>query len=122
MRAENETRTRDPNLGKVVLYQLSYFRNIIRACMPVRKTFAKVCIYPHTTKFFTCFLQPAGTRRVQSGADANPASPFVFLPYARCIHQSVSHTGQWARSRKICSGLRFNNTADRPYPLLLRTM
>ena len=26
-RAENEARTRDPNLGKVVLYQLSYFRN-----------------------------------------------------------------------------------------------
>ena len=27
--AENETRTRDPNLGKVVLYQLSYFRKKI---------------------------------------------------------------------------------------------
>ncbi len=27
-RAENGTRTRDPNLGKVVLYQLSYFRVI----------------------------------------------------------------------------------------------
>ena len=26
-RAENGTRTRDPNLGKVVLYQLSYSRN-----------------------------------------------------------------------------------------------
>ena len=26
-RAENEARTRDPNLGKVMLYQLSYFRN-----------------------------------------------------------------------------------------------
>ena len=26
--AENEARTRDPNLGKVVLYQLSYFRKI----------------------------------------------------------------------------------------------
>ena len=25
-RAANETRTRDPNLGKVVLYQLSYCR------------------------------------------------------------------------------------------------
>ena len=25
-RAENEARTRDPDLGKVVLYQLSYFR------------------------------------------------------------------------------------------------
>ena len=28
--AENETRTRDPNLGKVVLYQLSYFRNLLK--------------------------------------------------------------------------------------------
>ena len=28
-RAENETRTRDPNLGKVVLYQLSYFRKYL---------------------------------------------------------------------------------------------
>ena len=27
--AENETRTRDPDLGKVVLYQLSYFRKTI---------------------------------------------------------------------------------------------
>ena len=27
--AENETRTRDPNLGKVVLYQLSYFRKFV---------------------------------------------------------------------------------------------
>ena len=31
-RAENETRTRDPNLGKVVLYQLSYFRKIAILC------------------------------------------------------------------------------------------
>ena len=32
-RAENETRTRDPNLGKVVLYQLSYFRiQILEIC------------------------------------------------------------------------------------------
>ena len=28
LRAENEARTRDPDLGKVVLYQLSYFRSI----------------------------------------------------------------------------------------------
>ncbi len=28
MRAENGTRTRDLNLGKVALYQLSYFRNL----------------------------------------------------------------------------------------------
>ena len=29
-RAENEARTRDPNLGKVVLYQLSYFRIFLK--------------------------------------------------------------------------------------------
>ena len=29
-RAENEARTRDPNLGKVVLYQLSYFRSFLK--------------------------------------------------------------------------------------------
>ena len=29
-RAENGTRTRDPDLGKVVLYQLSYFRREIK--------------------------------------------------------------------------------------------
>ena len=29
LRAENETRTRDPDLGKVVLYQLSYFRVVV---------------------------------------------------------------------------------------------
>ncbi len=35
--AGNETRTRDPNLGKVVLYQLSYSRiNFIRASHPWR--------------------------------------------------------------------------------------
>ena len=30
LRAENETRTRDPNLGKVMLYQLSYFRKNLK--------------------------------------------------------------------------------------------
>ena len=35
-RAENGTRTRDPDLGKVVLYQLSYFR---------KKSSAKVILF-----------------------------------------------------------------------------
>ena len=30
VRAANETRTRDPDLGKVVLYQLSYCRNSLK--------------------------------------------------------------------------------------------
>ncbi len=32
--AEDGTRTRDPDLGKVVLYQLSYFRNIFYFTLP----------------------------------------------------------------------------------------
>ena len=38
-RAENGTRTRDPDLGKVVLYQLSYFRNYIpiKKCQMVKR-------------------------------------------------------------------------------------
>mgnify|MGYP001099416402 CR=1 FL=1 len=32
LRAKNGTRTRDPDLGKVVLYQLSYFRKIFYIC------------------------------------------------------------------------------------------
>ena len=46
LRAENETRTRDPNLGKVVLYQLSYFRIVASA---------KVMLFLHSTKRFTFF-------------------------------------------------------------------
>ena len=44
--AENGTRTRDPNLGKVVLYQLSYFRIVASA---------KVMLFLHSTKRFTFF-------------------------------------------------------------------
>ena len=45
-RAENETRTRDPNLGKVMLYQLSYFRGFWR-------TGAKINSFYVTAKLFT---------------------------------------------------------------------
>ena len=41
-RAENGTRTRDPNLGKVVLYQLSYFRKISKK-MVKRRRLKKEC-------------------------------------------------------------------------------
>ena len=36
--AENETRTRDPNLGKVMLYQLSYFRKCCFTISKIRTT------------------------------------------------------------------------------------
>ena len=45
-RAENETRTRDPDLGKVVLYQLSYFRKYVKDVLVERdcKDTAKIRI------------------------------------------------------------------------------
>ena len=56
-RAENETRTRDPDLGKVVLYQLSYFRNFLIYkskinCASFSKAGAKVLLFFDMTKFF----------------------------------------------------------------------
>ena len=56
-RAENGTRTRDPNLGKVVLYQLSYFRlfpNFHRS-VPLNAS-AKVQHFFEPTKFFSVFF------------------------------------------------------------------
>ena len=52
--AENETRTRDPDLGKVVLYQLSYFR-ISLACFFFSKAGAKVQTFLILTKLFLLF-------------------------------------------------------------------
>ena len=55
--AENETRTRDPNLGKVVLYQLSYFRKI--CCLNLYNlsiASAKVHQKFYSANFFATFL------------------------------------------------------------------
>ncbi len=43
-RAKDGTRTRDPNLGKVMLYQLSYFR--------IFSTGAKISSFQISAKFF----------------------------------------------------------------------
>ena len=57
--AENETRTRDPNLGKVVLYQLSYFRRMFWTLQSVFlsdcecKDIAKILF----SKIFSLFFQ-----------------------------------------------------------------
>ena len=57
-RAENGTRTRDPNLGKVVLYQLSYFRlfNPNQRCISPNAV-AKVMLFFEPPKLFAIFLQ-----------------------------------------------------------------
>ena len=56
-RAENETRTRDPDLGKVVLYQLSYFRNFSlliskRSLLHFQKRVQRYCFFLNCANFF----------------------------------------------------------------------
>ena len=49
-RAENEVRTRDPQLGKLMLYQLSYFRILFFEGTKIMKKmipFAKKIIFLH---------------------------------------------------------------------------
>ena len=56
-RAENETRTRDPNLGKVMLYQLSYFR-MENGCKD--KQFSRFCqIFFYKSTVLAAGLEPA---------------------------------------------------------------
>ena len=50
--AEDEARTRDPNLGKVVLYQLSYFRIFLFFSFGI----AKVGIFSLPPNFFATFF------------------------------------------------------------------
>ena len=55
--AENGTRTRDPNLGKVVLYQLSYFRisnPLGGASLSIAE--AKVLLFSELPKLFGTFF------------------------------------------------------------------
>ena len=53
--AENETRTRDPNLGKVVLYQLSYFRIFAFCECKYKAIFLFTQIFCKKSKFFIKF-------------------------------------------------------------------
>ena len=54
--AENGTRTRDLNLGKVALYQLSYFRKVTFVRLKV--TFVRLNPYEWTAKLVKFYLTP----------------------------------------------------------------
>ena len=51
-RAANETRTRDPNLGKVVLYQLSYCRKMFKNIALIRKRVQRYCFFLNRPNIF----------------------------------------------------------------------
>ena len=62
-RAENGTRTRDLNLGKVALYQLSYFRKMLSAT-----PFEAFCECKDKPKFLFCKIFPQKNRRPPDSA------------------------------------------------------
>ena len=78
--AENETRTRDPNLGKVVLYQLSYFR-ITRGVFSQTRckdtTNLKTC--KHLPHFFRSFFYPPTLHLNFSETQAQEFKPFTMF-------------------------------------------
>ena len=53
--AENETRTRDPDLGKVVLYQLSYFRNMSMRAVRSEREYKDTAKFGKSKLFFVFF-------------------------------------------------------------------
>ena len=83
LRAENGTRTRDLNLGKVALYQLSYFRNLFcRLAYCECKGNEKLSI----SKFFIFILQffyncppivPFRNRNKEIGHNREVTDPFT---------------------------------------------
>ena len=72
-RAENGTRTRDPNLGKVVLYQLSYFRNVLLAKVGTLSILGKVVLY-QLSYFRLFFSEEEETRTPTSQLTLPPQS------------------------------------------------
>ena len=79
--AENETRTRDPNLGKVMLYQLSYFR----ICNPI--LFVWDCKGTHFFLISKLFCKKI--RKIVKFIGFRPI--FVLKPYMHlvsCLHNS----------------------------------
>ena len=79
-RAENETRTRDPNLGKVVLYQLSYFRSCMASSAGGQAPFgsANIRAYSDSSKLFRQKISlspPFSGAALRVGGSGSPNKP-----------------------------------------------
>ena len=75
--AMNETRTRDPDLGKVVLYQLSYHRKCVRTLVCFSKPAAKVMLFFELTKFLSKKMQKKCILQQKRGR-MNLSTPFLW--------------------------------------------
>ena len=81
IRADDGIRTRDPHLGKVMLYQLSHFRPFLVRC--ARRNGAEGQIRTDDTRLFRAVLY----RLSYLGADVAEASS---APFQTVRHQAVA--------------------------------
>ena len=106
-RAENEARTRDPNLGKVVLYQLSYFRISILEVKEMRLELTrpnghyplKVARLPIPPLLHFHFFRaaPSAQNRTRTCTSLN----------TRTWNERVYHSATWAFSKHFGSRVDF---------------
>ena len=88
-RAEDRARTGHPDLGKVVLYQMSYFRNNYKNCFRFSDGKNKGCIA--TTKIFYLYF---GLYRVFSGTFTSG------FPLYQCVYKLKQPPKTKANTRK----------------------
>ena len=98
LRAGNGTRTRDPNLGKVVLYQLSYSRTSTR-----RRSHLPTLYHPtyRSATTVTYFRQPSGGEGNRTPDLLNAIQALSQLSYApgTCVETCVTTGRARTRSR-----------------------
>jgi hypothetical protein len=93
-RAGNGTRTRDPNLGKVVLYQLSYSRTRPKGPRePTRASLGdSLALHPGHR-----FQARNGSRECQGGLDGGPRPNRAFP----CPIKVIRHRAQWPAAHAV---------------------
>jgi hypothetical protein len=117
-RAGNRTRTGDPNLGKVVLYQLSYSRMGRVASKNIPEllqgsSFSPLPTYKMEARNPICGCQPGSARADAAVVSPNPFAPLDFLPFFRC-HRGVGPSTSLDIERKSCSGMNRLTPRFRP--------
>ena len=114
-RAENETRTRDPNLGKVVLYQLSYFRSLKHfnfEYQPLRLNCeCKGSAFSRTDQMFLKKISKKLYFYLILSRERTKASSFLMPAMARQLRMMLI-AGNTARNFKWNTGARFDASFD----------
>ena len=98
--AENETRTRDPDLGKVVLYQLSYFRNMSLSVLVERdcKDTAKIRICKYFFDFLDFSTTPAASLEM-----TDPLRYPIYFAMSRTRRSLRGSTWNWPTEASMWS-------------------